>query len=119
MYSFQKFWKPCGRWTKKEELGGRKINWVIEIIRRRIIQISTIVAVHYSTCVPWTEWYAIGKEEGLLYGGLPVIQEKEEFKIIVKFPVYMTGKKVMLLLPRRSKREGNVKSLESVNIMLC
>lgn len=100
MYSFQKFWKPCGRWTKKEGLGGRKINWVIEIKWRRIIQISTIVAVHYSACVPWREWYtAAGREEGLLYGGLPVIQEREEYKIIVEFPVYVTGKKVMLLRP--------------------
>ena len=114
MYSFQKFWKPCGRWTKKEGLGGRKINWVIEIIWRRIIQISTIVAVHSSTCVPWRERYtAIGRRErytaigreGFLYRGLPVTQENEEFEIIVKFPVYVTGKKVMLFLPRRSKRK--------------
>lgn len=106
MYSFLKFWKPCGRWTKKEGLRGRKISWVIEIIQRRMIQISTIVAVHCSTCVPWIERSrAIGRVEGLLYGGLPVIQEKEEFEIIVKFPVYVTGKKVKLLLPRRSKRK--------------
>ena len=105
MYSFQKFWKPCGRWTKKEGLGGRKINWVIEIIWRRIIQISTIVAVHSSTCVPWRERYTAIGREGFLYRGLPVTQEKEEFEIIVKFPVYVTGKKVMLFLPRRSKRK--------------
>lgn len=35
---------------KKEGLGGRKINWVIGIKWRRIIQISTIVAVLFSLC---------------------------------------------------------------------
>ena len=34
-----------------------------------------------------------------------MIQEKDEIVIIVKFPVYVTGKKVMLLIPRRSKRK--------------
>ena len=94
MYSFQNFGKHVEDGQKKEGLGGRNINWVIGIIWRRIIQISTIVAVHYST------WYpATGREEGLLYGGLPVIQEREEYKIIVEFPVYVAGKKVMLIRP--------------------
>lgn len=31
--------------------------------------------------------------------------EKEETVTVEKFPVYVTGKKVMLLIPRRSKRK--------------
>lgn len=44
-------------------------------------------------------------EESLLYGGMSMLEEKEEIEIIVKFPVYVIRKKMKALISWGSKKE--------------
>lgn len=105
---FKNFGNHVEDGQKKEGLGGRKINWVIgDKMEENNSNLYNSGSALFSLCTMERMVHSrCGREEGLLYGGLPVIQEREEYKIIVEFPVYVTGKKLMLLRPRRSKKEG-------------
>lgn len=45
------------------------------------------------------------EEDSLLHCRMPMLEEKGDMEIIVKLPVYMTGKKIMPFISRGSKRE--------------
>lgn len=75
---------------------------VTEIIQMRLTaHLYNSGSVHGENIV---NFRVTGKEKGLFYGGMSMLEEKKEIKIIVKLLVYVIRKKMKPFLSRGSKK---------------